>query len=391
MFCKTSHFLHIGVWAANYFDVPSWCLRFLIKVREFLDKIFKQPSSRSDKQEQDDSTLHNELIQSYLRYRARIDRAVIGGLVWCLKLPMSQPIAPSWNSWRDILRPIGPEVELYGGTRISTISWKYRKSYAYRTLGQDSEDFLFISIVALYVLKFQLTDQSTKSRDIIMNNHWVWNEILESYPHHTSRTDEAKVALLQFLDAMCWQNISSQLLRGQSLADTVTKDLDKLESLKQRAGNLAKMSEKPEPDEYTKEEEGLDRLIFLLIELFPEESSIFKAHTLRRFEGRVSSRTVKPGMPWEEGSSTKISTQAPWELNCLNHHITLRVATQTLGPGSDDIRKVKGVCSRFLAQDLTFIASISRSSPECLEKLWDVCPSAIVCATLLDLDQKYRG
>ena len=354
-------------------------------------------SSHSSSRVQDGSGPSDELVQSFRRYRARLDRAIIGSFVWSLKLPTSQPrrLLVYRGYVQEVFLPIGLEVDLYGGKRIGEYPWKYRRSY--QKLDPDSENFLFISVIALYVLKFLVstsTGPNTKLKKSVMTNHWVWNEILESYAHQTpsrSRTDEAKIALLQFLDALCWQNISSQLLPKQALVEPLKKEYsDKLESLKQRAGKLAaKVSENLEPDEYTTKEEELDRLIFLLFELFPVQAGSVRAHALRRIEGRIPSRTVKPGKPWEKRSSTVRSTEAPWELDCLNHHITLKVAMQILAP--HDIARVKEICSKFLSQDLTFIPSTSRSSPECLEKLWHLAPSAIVCATLLDLDKESRG
>lgn len=320
------------------------------------------------------------MLQNYIRYNARIERAVEGAFVWSLKSPLAQPDHTLADPYWRYLRPLAPNLGQYGGA-LNRISGPLK-------LRKDSQDFRFISVIAFYFLNYKVTDDS-EHIEKLTKNHWLWNELLDRYTPTTGHEDEPKLAILQYFDALCWQSLRSKLPEASPLDDEASTN--HIEALGRRAKTWARPNSKNEADEYNKDDQALDHLILLIHEVFPDRADLLKEQTFGRIEQRISTQTIKPGEFGDERfQMMRYTTQAPWELECLNHHITLKVATMDILK-LNDIKRCKDLCTKFFLLDFTFAPTYSRSNPECLEKLWHTTPSAIVAGTLLSLEARSQG
>ena len=195
-------------------------------------------------------------------------------------------------------------------------------------------------------------------------------------------------AVIRYFDALYWQGPQMHLPQVFCM---INQDMPRqLENLERKAlRTLAEMSLKDKQDKYSSEHEELDRLVLLFDEMFPHRKDVLKDFTLKRLKNSVPSLTVKPGIAKGTHSSRTTSTQSPWELECLNHHTTLKVAMHS----NDDYYKkaAKGLCEKFVSQDFTFLPSLSGSRHDCLEKFWQLTVSAIVYKTFLDLLEPFEG
>ena len=311
-----------------------------------------------------------DIMQTYQTYKARLERAIKGVFVWSLKSPMVEQDTSLRLSYWGFQRPLAPSIEAYGGSR----------SHYDMRMSTDSPEFRFISIIALYFLRFG----AMGDKDDLVRNHWVWNELLDRYTPPKTLGSEPILAVLQ----LCWQNLQLELPKPRPLnGESHDKDI---EDCTRRARTWARPIPKTEADEYNKRDEALDRLIFLLYEVFPSEADPLKEHTFGRIEQRISSQTVKPGdLAQQRYSIVRLTTEATWVLECLNHHVTRTIAVMDVLT-IDDIKRLKDLCSKFLLQDYTFAPTFSKSNPECLEKFWHMTPSAIVGGTLLGLAEKFQ-
>jgi hypothetical protein len=71
----------------------------------------------------------------------------------------------------------------------------------------------------------------------------------------------------------------------------------------------------------------------------------------------------------------------PWELVSLNHHSLLR---PEVGASEEKVEAALDICQEFLFSDFTFISSWDRSDTSMVSTWWDLLPSSILSATLLD-------
>ena len=332
----------------------------------------------------DDPASNDERRKSYVRYRKRLNRAITGVFIWVLKAHTARPRTYYFDSSVTRFRPLSPQLHRYGGGS----SMRYRASvkwdFSHPRLPFEPRAFHFMTIIALYVL-----EHDDRNR-LITRNHWVWNEYLDYYTPDMIHQDDSAVSVLQYFNALCCQKLQKHIPESPKLANLFTPK--QVEDLDRRAKQRARVFPKAEPDEYSTEDEELDRIILLFHEMFPEQSSTLKEHTLKRMEQRVSSITLRPGSLKPTRSSLiplTTSTQEPWESDCLNHQMTLKLAID--GLNDSDIKNSKDLCSKFLTQDFAFLPTHSRNRREGLELFWSLTASAITCTTLLDLVEKLQG
>ncbi|KAK0666027.1 hypothetical protein QBC41DRAFT_157065 [Cercophora samala] len=99
--------------------------------------------------------------------------------------------------------------------------------------------------------------------------------------------------------------------------------------------------------------------------------------TRQRIRERKRTAKFLPGpKPWMVARGL---SNGPWELHCVNHEAYLRVA---------DVANVSAARDRlfeFLLSDYSFMTSWDWADANMVGRWWDIRPTAMICATLLDL------
>jgi hypothetical protein len=149
---------------------------------------------------------------------------------------------------------------------------------------------------------------------------------------------------------------------------------------------------KSKTETYSVEDEEVDRLFLLEEELGfqalrPASSSLIiaRAKTTRaKIAERKLTTRFNPGpRPSKLGDNSRVVSNGPWELSCLNHHTLLRT---TLDRSSEiSVQTARHACFQFLLSDYSFISSWDRSDKAMIEKWWNFETGSVICATLLDL------
>ncbi|RDW66529.1 hypothetical protein BP6252_10164 [Coleophoma cylindrospora] len=140
-------------------------------------------------------------------------------------------------------------------------------------------------------------------------------------------------------------------------------------------------------DPYTSEHEELDRLLLTCGEELGFQSldtpysaglAIARAsHVRKKLIERTRTTRFNPGPKMWKGYQP--ISNGPWELLCLNHQSFLRVTDES------DVRKSRDRLFAFMLSDYSFMTSWDRADSDMIAKWWDIEPTAVICATLLDL------
>lgn len=154
---------------------------------------------------------------------------------------------------------------------------------------------------------------------------------------------------------------------------------------------IVKRLRKSQPGPYSLEDEEVDRLFLLGEDELGLRSTTSvslaaarAAQTKTRLAERKRTSTFNPG-PKESilGKSLYLTSNAPWELAFLNHHSLLRISSEN----SADIstRRSRDTCFEFVLSDYTFMTSWDRANSGMIGTWWDLEPSSVICATIVDL------
>jgi hypothetical protein len=163
--------------------------------------------------------------------------------------------------------------------------------------------------------------------------------------------------------------------------------------LQERSEKSITRLRKSKTESYSTEDEEVDRLFLLAEELgfqsLPSQtSSSLAIARARQTRTKVSERKpttrFHPGpRPSKAGDTSRVVSNGPWELSCLNHHILLRT---TLDRSSEiSVQPCRDACFEFLLSDYSFMSSWDRADKAMIEKWWDFETGSVICATLLDL------
>jgi len=245
----------------------------------------------------------------------------------------------------------------------------------------------FTRIAVWYVMKYCKAAMTSEFRTYIRVNG------LGTLPHpdewsepRVDKESTPKNDVLLWFDVSCllllWQelhpeddspNIPEQILRPQEHREKIVKRLRKSQS---------------EP--YSMDDEELDRLFLLGEELgLPSGTSASLAtaraeQTRSRIAKRRRTEIFNCGpRSTNIRRSSRITSHAPWELACLNHHSSLKTS---LDPTKDvNTSQSRDACFEFFLSDYTFMVSWDRADKSMIGKWWDIEPGSVICATLLDL------
>jgi hypothetical protein len=248
----------------------------------------------------------------------------------------------------------------------------------------------FTRIAVWYVMKYCKAAMTSEFRTYIQANG------LGALPH-PDEWSEPKVdkESTPKNDVVLWFDVSCLLLLWQELhpEDNSPNILEArqriLRSLEHRE-NIVKRLRKSQSEPYSMDDEELDRLFLLGEELgLPSGTSASLAtaraeHTRSRIAMRTRTEIFNCGPRARNGRrSTRITSHAPWELACLNHHSLLKTS---LDPTKDvNPSQSRDACFEFFLSDYTFMVSWDRADKSMIGKWWDIEPASVICATLLDL------
>ena len=235
-----------------------------------------------------------------------------------------------------------------------------------------------------------------------LKNQWVPHDI-ESKHRDKVQHDTTQSEVAHALTQWCYMHSMYNICK--SFASTITNSL--LESIVRKEYEWRDESERAmkslrklpsdviplgDPTQlYSRSDEELDRFVMLLTEL-PFESARSRGLvaqllqlTRKKLNERTRTTTVNSGYLEHPAKRSwgEADVSAPWEFECLNHHI--RLSSFSYPADELEIEPVKKHCFRFLLSDYTFLASLNRSDVDMIAKWWDVKVSSVVCATFLDL------
>jgi len=209
-------------------------------------------------------------------------------------------------------------------------------------------------------------------------------------------TESRKSDLLQWYYASCFslicENITSTC-QDEGLAQRLSEQLTHMGSLKSDAEITVKRWRKGQNELYSTADEEVDRLILfgdeeLGLQGDPTAAKLAENRAIQarsRISNRNNTQTFYPGKTL--ATLGRPSTNAPWELTCLNHHSLLRTALND-GSISKIDKAVRNPCFQFMLADYTFMTSWDRGSKDMLGQWWDFEPVSVICATIIDLKMK---
>jgi hypothetical protein len=220
------------------------------------------------------------------------------------------------------------------------------------------------------------------------------NRAYDTVQKRASRDKEPtpKNDVLQWLHLCCLFLICNGKIgineRGEGVDGFVASGLDRQDFLKtqQRFEKYVSRLKTSQIESYSLEHEELDRVILLGEELGLEDiptqftlslASSRAAQTRKRIAERKRTTRFNPGPKAWKGS--RVTSNGPWELLCTNHQSFLRVADDS------NIRAARDRLFAFMMSDYSFMNSWDRADSNMVGKWWDIEPSSVICATLLDL------
>jgi len=196
-------------------------------------------------------------------------------------------------------------------------------------------------------------------------------------------------------DVVLWFDVSCLLLLWQELyqeddSPNIRVAREQILKSQEHREKIVKRLRKSQSEPYSTDDEELDRLFLLGEELGLPLGTSASLATQRAEQTR--SRIVKRRRteifncgprPANIRRSTRITSHAPWELTCLNHHSLLKTS---LDPTKDvNLSQSRNACFEFFLSDYTFMVSWDRADRSMIGKWWDIEPGSVICATLLDL------
>ena len=306
----------------------------------------------------------------------RIRRHIQLALVWMTRAQVKTdkillPIQPGHAS-------NGPKMNDHsGGERAVKIDSSYNQA-------------CFTRITVWYVMKYCKAAMTSEFRTYIQVNGL--GALPESDEWNEPRVDKESTPKN---DVLLWFDVSCLLLLWQELhpeddSQNVFEARQRISRLQEHREKIVKRLRKSQSEPYSTDDEELDRLFLLGEELGLTSGTSASLATARAEQTR--SRIVKrrrteifncgPRLK-NIRRSTRITSHAPWELACLNHHSLLKTS---LDPTKDvNLSQSRDACFEFFLSDYTFMVSWDRADKSMIGKWWDIEPGSVICATLLDL------
>lgn len=210
-----------------------------------------------------------------------------------------------------------------------------------------------------------------------------------------------KLALLVWYSIGCLNRIYEYLTETTGSPPTwgtaAFLEIGRTESVCQtKAEKSMTSTRKTQTNSYSSGDEEVERLALLGPELGftvneprRKDGSTCLSRARRKILDRKGTKILNPGKPLSaEQTSAQISTSAPWELSCVNHHSRLRVMWNDGERDNEDLEPFRVDCRRFLTSSFTYIGSWDMSAAQIATKWWELDTSCIVASTSLDIRTK---
>lgn len=353
--------------------IVSWQIRFLVKAYGFLES----------------QTFVNSLLEqaeiTYLRkmrvsYLTRIQKHIQLALVWMIKAEVKSD---------RILLPVKPDK----ASKSLNMNQHGGRERLLLKVDNSFDQACFKTLAVWYVIRHSKSIVTADFRDYILENG------LDSLPKpkvgNESGVDKESTPKN---DVLLWLEMSCQLLlwhefHGENESMKHNSDHSRIQASQEHREKIAKRLRKSQSGPYSIEDEELDRLFLLGEELgfkgLPSATSSDLAHARsQQTRSRIARRRRTDLFNCGPRStnirrSTRMTSNSPWELVCLNHHSLLKTS---LDPSKEvNMRDSRDACFQFILSDYTFMVSWDRADKDMLGKWWDFEPGSVICATLVDM------
>ncbi|AEO64451.1 uncharacterized protein THITE_48161 [Thermothielavioides terrestris NRRL 8126] len=164
-------------------------------------------------------------------------------------------------------------------------------------------------------------------------------------------------------------------------------DVSEVRETQERFEKAVSRLKTSQSDGWSAEHDELDRVILLAEEMALDRlRDNTKSHSLAVSRARQTRRRIRNRRrtakfhlgpkPWMAARSL---SNGPWELQCIHHEASLRVADES------NVIAARDRLFEFLLSDYSFMASWDRADAGMIGTWWDIQPVAMVSSTLLDL------
>ncbi|KAH7416666.1 hypothetical protein BKA64DRAFT_272574 [Cadophora sp. MPI-SDFR-AT-0126] len=376
-----------GILCNQWVDVQGsfWQIRYLVKAHNFLVRRESHSESSLETKRSistlEESTSFEKVRTSYLN---RIKFHIHHSLVWIARarLPSGYRVKPSVVPYSENVMTLDTEAgdddrALYPPIVI----WYVIKNCP------DALPPVFITTLADCIQ--QLVSQEYGDVDITSNDHEPNSAILLWYRYYCLAQISQHLRNLAATREASSETLLDSNPKLPSAAE-ITGYTSKAHAWQRKAEKAMASSRRAALDSYSNQDESADRLSFLGIELGlaneqeSKRSSSCLAQARRRILDRKPTLSLNPGAPlFGQDGSVRVSTSAPWELTCVNHHIRLQLwSDPDLEDGLYTARKNS---LRYLSTNFLFIGSWDTSKSSVAASFWDLDASCMICATFLDM------
>jgi hypothetical protein len=361
----------------------SWQVRLLVKLHQYLELLSFDPKLL-EKEERETLTAIRSL------YMLKLQNHLRSILIWILQegLSVDKFLLPLATRGHGLLE------------RPTSIDNCFA-SRAWIEVDRSCNHICFVTMAVWYVMRHcpQAITLGFKSRILLNELGRLFaasdRQELRGEKESTPKNDILHWYHLSCLSLIC-QETFGQTSDGQTIDGYMASGLSRQEISRSQeyCEKIVKRLRKSQPGPYSLEDEEVDRL-FLLgeaelgLDLLKSTTSASLAiaratQTKTRLTERKRTSTFDSG-PKESrlGKSPRPTSNAPWELTFLNHHSLLRISSDHLTDIST--RASRDTCFEFVLADYTFMTSWDRANCGMIGTWWDLEPSSVICATIIDL------
>jgi hypothetical protein len=364
--------------------IYSWQLRLLVKVHEFL---------RSRKFEPDllDAIRPlNDVRSSYLKMlRSHIRRV----LIWLMEAdvePGKATLPVDTNKQPDTME---------NGIASNRLKLCLNRRSLMKT--DNSYDQTCFITLAVWLVTKHCPEAVTAE----FKSHFVLPALGKFYSSRDAQDSRGENYSTPKNNVLQWLHLSCLLLLCQESfgEDINNQDVDGFAASRLSRQEISRSQERREKsitrlrksktETYSTEDEEVDRLFLLAEELDfqllrSQATSSLAVARARQTRTKASERKpttrFHPGPHLSKvGDASRVVSNGPWELSCLNHHTLLRTSLDRSLEIS--AQACRDTCFEFLLSDYSFISSWDRADKTMIESWWDFETGSVICATLLDL------
>ncbi|CZT10086.1 uncharacterized protein RCO7_03218 [Rhynchosporium graminicola] len=366
-----------NVMTPQYINVQSsfFQIRLLVKAYNFIGSRHVEP---------DLNERHQSLNDIRIAYLANMLQSIRSSVIWLINTDLKP---------RRLLLALRsdeppPDMETHPSMRLEECERNRVKMH----FDQSYNQACFATLAVWYVMKHlpQAVSHDFKSRILLPKLRRAYDAVQKRASRDKEPTPKNDV--LQWLHMSCLYLICNEQFgvddHGKSVDGFTLSDLDRQEVLRsqQKFEKYVSRLKTAQLVSYSVEHEELDRVLLLAEELgldkipTPSTASLASSRAVQtRHEIRKRQRTTRfnPGPKTWKG--WRVTSNGPWELLCTNHQGYLRVTDYA------NIKAARDRLFEFLMSDYSFMTSWDRADSNIVGKWWDMEPTSVICATLLDL------